>query len=443
MNTNQREFNRTTHIGSLVDIALTSLKIGVGLSIHSHALVADGIHSLTDLMSNVFILIVGHISKQQADENHPYGHGRFETLGTIILGAFIILTGGIMAWETLQNLFLQQGKPHILLANHDYIIIMVIAFISFVAKEWIYRWTKKVGQKLNSAIMIANAYHARSDAFSSLAVLFAGPLGLMGVQNADSFMCVIVSILIIKMGIMVIIPAAKEIVDTLPDKEIINQIDKIIMSNPHVTGHHHLRARHVGSDIVVDVNIEVDPYISVSEGHEIAANVARNIKESIENINDVLVHIDIQHDHQGMSLSISREDIWKAIQQHDEIKVWLEDPKQLIIHYHSCEKVELDIYLHEKAPVNLIDEHLQSFSWVKQVRFWHRLKHNYSGQTIVEYVLVVAVMATLTMSVMMKFKNWMVGKSECPNQSFICRMQQAMLGEGYLNGNYRNFKLLR
>ncbi len=276
-----------------MDFILGGLKLITGFVFNSVALVADGIHSFTDVLTDILVLWITRYSHQEPDEDHPYGHERFETLGTLLLGSILIAVAGAMAWDSLIRL----------ITHADHVIAswptILVAILSIAGKEWIYRFTRAIGEKLNSKLLIANAWHSRTDAFSSVVVLIALFGAMAGFPWLDSLAGFIVAIIIAKVGWDLAWDNIKILVDTSASAEEIAQFREIIMATDGVKNVHCLRSRHMGNDLLLDVHLQVAPRISVSEGHQIGLEVARALKESFKQIRDITYHIDAENDGDG------------------------------------------------------------------------------------------------------------------------------------------------
>lgn len=281
---------RVTLVGSVVDLLLGASKIIVGFTAQSQALIADGVHSLSDLVTDVAVLYAAKHSHQEADEDHPYGHGRIETAVTVGLGiALIGVAIGIMI-DATHRLF----NPNTLLSPG--MLALVVAAISVISKEIIYHYTMVVARRYRSNMLKANAWHSRSDAISSIIVV-VGIIGSMaGLTYLDSIAAIGVGIMIAKIGWDLAWHSIKELIDTGLDAERVEAIEKSILEVDGVGTLHILRTRQVGADALVDVHIQVEPYLSVSEAHYISETVRSKLIKEIEEVVDVMVHIDPEDD---------------------------------------------------------------------------------------------------------------------------------------------------
>jgi len=287
--TRYQQAKRVTIIGALVNTLLGVSKLLGGLWFHSSALVADGFHSLSDLLTDAMVLVASKYGSQEADEAHPYGHQRIETATTYILALLLILTGAAIAWDAVRHLTQHQ-------LEHPGLLTLPIAFVSIIANEALFWYTRHVGRAIQSDLVIANAWHHRSDAASSL-IVFAGLLGsFAGYPALDGIAAFVVGLLIIKMGFDYGWRSIKELIDTGVETKLRLEIKQTIKDTNGVRKIHQLRSRLMGSDIFIDLHVQVDPMISVSEGHFIAQNVHQKLMKNIPGVKDVTVHIDPQDD---------------------------------------------------------------------------------------------------------------------------------------------------
>jgi len=285
-----REVRKVTLIGSLVDLLLGIAKILVGWLAHSQALVADGIHSLSDLATDVIVLYAAKHSHREADEDHPYGHGRIETLATVGLGVTLVLIAFGIAYDAVRRM----NAPELLM--HPGVIALVVAIVSVVSKEGIYHYTMQAARRLRSNMLMANAWHSRSDAISSIVVVIGVGGAMMGYPYLDAVAAIAVAVMIAKIAFDLVRTSTRELIDTALDPETVETIRGEIFAVDGVRALHMLRSRSSGGQAFVDVHIQVDPRVSVSEGHQIGDTVRRRLLERIEEVSDVTVHIDPEDD---------------------------------------------------------------------------------------------------------------------------------------------------
>jgi len=285
-----RETVRITLIGSVIDALLGFLKIIIGYASYSQALIADGIHSLSDLATDVIVLYASKHANQEADDDHPYGHGRFETVATVVLGVALIGVAVGIGYDASFRLY---HHEHI---STPGIWALVIAFVSVISKEAIYRYTMVVADKYNSNMLRANAWHSRSDAISSIVVIIGIVGSMFGVWYLDGIAAIGVALMIAKIGWDLLSESMQELVDTSLDPERVEAIRQVILDVDGADTLHVLRTRRMGSEALVDVHIQVNPALSVSEGHYISETVRSSIIAKIEEVSDVMVHIDPEDD---------------------------------------------------------------------------------------------------------------------------------------------------
>lgn len=286
-----RETRKVTLVGAIIDLLLGVAKIIVGIIGQSQALIADGIHSLSDLFTDGLVLYAAKHASRGADEDHPYGHGRIETVMTVGLGMALIGVAGGIGWDSIMRM----TDPEKLLEPNW--LTLVVAGLSILSKEWIYHYTLRVANRIRSNLLRANAWHSRTDAISSI-IVFIGIVGTMlGIEYLDAVAALGVAILIGKIGWELAWHSLKELVDTSLEQERVAEIRETIESIPGITGLHMLRTRRMGADALVDVHIQVEnPRMSVSEGHQLSDIVRYRIIKDFEEVTDVLVHIDPEDD---------------------------------------------------------------------------------------------------------------------------------------------------
>lgn len=281
---------RVTIVGAMVNVVLSVVKVGFGVLGHSQALVADGVHSLSDLASDAMVLVAARHGSRDADEDHPYGHGRIETAITVALGVFLILVGAGIMYDAGYRLFAPQD-----LLRPD-VLTLVVAGLSIASKEALYHYTARAARLVRSNLLRANAWHHRSDAISSVVVAVGIAGTLAGLPYLDAIAAIVVALMIAKIGWDLMWQSVRELVDTGLEREQVVAVEHAIQSVQGVKALHMLRSRRMGPDALVDVHILVDPSLSVSEGHQISETVRARLIRQFEEINDVLVHIDPEDD---------------------------------------------------------------------------------------------------------------------------------------------------
>lgn len=343
MNSNQakKEATRVTLVGMLLDLILGIGKIIGGVASNSFALVTDGIHSLTDAITDIFVLFVARVAHSEPDDEHQYGHGRFETLGTIAMGIVFFITAAILLYDSINRLRLNETIPTPAVTG------IAIALLSIAAKEWIYQYTMRVAKKLKSNLLKANAWHSRSDAISSIAVL----IGIVGARQGyiwmDTVAAMFVALVIAKIGWELCADSLLELVDTAVSQSRREQFEECILSINGIRGLSHLRSRTSGGKIILEVRVIVDSHISVSEGHQLGELVNRALVSKFADISDVLIHIDPDEHEIG--------DVESALPERADVIAELRDCWRNIVDENSVAAIDLH-YLAGGIEVDLIIE---------------------------------------------------------------------------------------
>lgn len=280
----------TSVVGAVVNLVLTVVKVVFGIIGQSHALIADGVHSLADLSTDLMVWFAAKYSNQPADKEHPYGHARIETAFTVALGVVLIITAIGIVFDSAQRLL----NPETLLQPTP--IVLLIAAISILANEGLYQYTIRAAKQFNSGLLKANAWHHRSDAISSIVVLVGVAGSLMGLPYLDAFAAVGVALMIGHIGWTQAWSSLRELVDTGMEPKTAAALKRIIGNVEGVRGVHMLRSRRMGGMYLIDVHIVVDERLSVSEGHKISEYVRLKLIASHEDISNALVHIDPEDD---------------------------------------------------------------------------------------------------------------------------------------------------
>ncbi len=289
MNTDNQEENvsqeeirvgkHVTWIGFWTNLALSVLKIVAGVIGRSSAMIADGIHSASDLITDIAVVLVIGVSRKKADTSHSYGHGKIETFVTFIIALLLAAVGIGILVDGVERAIAFFGGESI---SRPTWIALAMAIVSILAKEWLFRFTRKAALRIHSSAMEANAWHHRSDAFSSLATL-AGIAGAMflgpGWRFLDPLAAALVSVLIITMAVKMARTSVRELLEaSLPASET-DSIRQIITSTPGVKDYHHFRSRSNGNTRIIDFHIKLDPDITLRQAHDIATTVENEIKE--------------------------------------------------------------------------------------------------------------------------------------------------------------------
>ena len=277
--------SRSTWVSVGVNTVLTVAQIAIGFVTKSQGLVADGIHSLSDLISDFVVLVANHHSQKEADDDHPYGHQRFETAASLILGTLLLAVGVGMLWSA----FVKIQAPHELPDIH--IAALWTALAALVAKELLFRYMLAVAKRVKSSMLVANAWHARSDAASSLVVAIGIVGNLAGYPILDPIAALIVGGMVSKMGWSFAWDALHDLMDRAADDAEVEAIHETILCTPGVLGAHDLRTRKMGDLIVAEAHIEVNARQTVEAGHDIAVEVRTRVLRRHRVLN-LLVHVD-------------------------------------------------------------------------------------------------------------------------------------------------------
>jgi len=277
--------DRITVLGILWNVLLLVLKLVVGLLTGSAGLVADGIHSASDMATDLAVLGGMQIARREPDERHPYGHGRFETLAGGVVAGALILVGAFLAWEAIGSL--RAGNE-----SFPGLSVIGVAMASLLAKEWLYRRTIRVARDVSSAALHANAWHHRSDALSSVAVLLGGIGGLIGWGQADHLAGLVVGLMVIVAGGRTLLSVMHELTEGGLGREETARIRAAVESVEGTCGWHHLRTRSVGRQTFVELHVLVDSELSIVDAHHIATDVEEAIHRTCSRPVQVMVHIE-------------------------------------------------------------------------------------------------------------------------------------------------------
>lgn len=298
MSEKYQQAKRITIVGIIVNGLLSVIKLLVGYFGHSQALIADGVHSFSDLITDGMVLLATRAANQAPDSDHPYGHGRIETMASVVLAVVLLFVGLGIALESLKAIFSGAGL------DVPDVWVLVIAFISVVANEGLFQVTMRVGKRIRSELLKTNAWHNRVDALSSLVVLFGAFLSIIGLSWGDAIAALIVAMLILKMAAKMIWRNAKELVDTGVNEAMQAKIEKAVADVDGVKAVHQLRSRLLAGEVYLDLHIQVSPLVSVSEGHFISDQVMKVLHTDFKDIKDVTVHVDSEDDHEDQGVQL-------------------------------------------------------------------------------------------------------------------------------------------
>lgn len=288
----EKKAKKATSISFVINTILTIAKIITGIIGKSGAMIADGIHSLSDLITDVIVFISIHMSSKPADEDHNYGHGKYETLATFIVGVALFIAGFNIFKDGGTNIINYiKGEPLSIPTS----IVLYVALASVIIKEILYRYTIKVGKEINSDAVIANAYHQRSDALSSLGVLISTAIiYIFGSKLVflDAIAQIVVSLFLFKAAISILKPSLNQLTESSLCEENLHKIKSILEDNEYVLNYHHLRSRKIGSHFALDVHILVDPSLTVVASHDITVDIEQKVREVLDKDALISVHVE-------------------------------------------------------------------------------------------------------------------------------------------------------
>ena len=288
----EKQIFRVTFLGSFVNLLLVVFKFIAGIVGHSAAMIADAVHSLSDFITDIIVIIFVAISGKPEDSDHSYGHGKYETLATAVIGIILFFVGvGILISGIKAIVGALQGEP----LQAPSLLALIAAVISIVVKEALYRYTVKRGKALDSSSVVANAWHHRSDALSSIGTAIGiGGAVFLGEQwrILDPIAAVVVSIFIVKVAVELIKPCIDELVERSLPEEVEQRIHTLILQSPQVSSPHHLRTRRIGGYIAIEVHIRMDGQISLSEAHQVASDIERRLKAEFGEKTHIGIHME-------------------------------------------------------------------------------------------------------------------------------------------------------
>lgn len=300
MKTREKEIYKVTLIGSVVNAILIILKFIAGVAGRSSAMLADAVHSLSDFVTDVIVIVFVRIAGKPSDRGHHYGHGKYETLATLIIGLILALAGFGLMINGVDKVAMALGGKDL---PRPTMLALVIAVISIVSKEWLYRYTARKGIETNSPAVTANAWHHRSDAISSIGTLI-GVSGAMFLGDRwrilDPIAAIVVSLFIIKSGYDIMRPCVSELLEaSLPDDQE-QEIESLVKSVAGIQQIHNLRSRRVGNSIVIDLHARMDGSMTLDEAHSKASLAEKAVKERFGDNTIINIHMEpIKHSHQA------------------------------------------------------------------------------------------------------------------------------------------------
>ncbi|MBR8707467.1 cation diffusion facilitator family transporter [Bacteroides pyogenes] len=289
----EREIYKATIVGSVVNLLLLVFKFTAGIVGHSAAMIADAVHSLSDFVTDVIVIVFVRISNKPQDKGHDYGHGKYETMATVIIGLLLLAVGFGLLWTAASSIyaFFVKGES----PGEPGMVALIAALVSILFKEVLYRYTVRVGRKVDSQAVVANAWHHRSDALSSVgAAIGIGGAILLGDgwQVLDPVAALVVSFFIMKVSVELLVPSVEELLEkSLPD-EVEQQIEETLLSFPGVSEPHHLRTRRIGSYYAIEVHVRMDGRMSLEEAHAKTTAIECRLKEMFGRSTLINIHVE-------------------------------------------------------------------------------------------------------------------------------------------------------
>lgn len=288
----EADIYRVTFVGSVVNLLLLVFKFVAGILGHSAAMLADAVHSLSDFVTDIIVIVFVRISSKPEDEGHDYGHGKYETLATAIIGLILLFVGFGILWNGATSIwdFWQGGE-----LKEPGMLALWAALVSILFKELLYQYTVLKGRRLNSQAVVANAWHHRSDALSSIGTAIGiGGAILLGEQwlILDPLAAVVVSLFIMKVAIQLLVPCVEELLEKSLPAEVEEKIKQEILAFPGVTSPHHLRTRRIGSSYAIEVHIRMDGQITLEEAHHTATAIENRLKSEFGSRTYINIHVE-------------------------------------------------------------------------------------------------------------------------------------------------------
>lgn len=279
-----KEGLKVSFVTIIVNIILSFIKLLAGIFGRSSAMLSDAVHSISDVVSTIIVIVGLKISNKESDSKHQYGHERFESVATIILAFLLFVTGIIIGYDGIKNLI-----------NNEFKIPTYFAFFSAIlsigVKEWMYWYTIKVAKKINSSSLKADAWHHRSDSISSVGSLLGITFSMLGFVYMDLIASIIIAVFIIKIAVDIFIESINKMLDSSCDEETVEKIEKVVLKTKGVIGIESLKTRMFGNKIYIDIEVSANKNISFLESHNIAHKVHDNVEKKIDNVKHCMVHI--------------------------------------------------------------------------------------------------------------------------------------------------------
>ena len=288
----ERRIYRVTLTGSVVNLLLLVFKFAAGILGHSAAMVADAVHSLSDFATDLIVMAFVRISSKPEDESHAYGHGKYETLATAIIGTVLFGVAVGIFWNGVTAIY------HVICGEvlpQPSMLALAAALLSVALKEWVFRYTIRVGKQVRSAAVIANAWHHRSDALSSVGTSVGiGGAVLLGSYWTllDPMAAVVVSLFIARVSIKLLVPCVDELLEKSLSPEIEETIRSIILKQPGVSSPHHLRTRRIGNAVAIEVHIRMEGSLPLTEAHAAASSIEQQLKQEFGPHTIISIHVE-------------------------------------------------------------------------------------------------------------------------------------------------------
>lgn len=337
-----QQTKKIAYLSATLNVTLACIKMYFGTIGRSSALFADGIHSLSDLFCDGIVLLAAHYAAIPADDNHPYGHYRFETFASLALGLMLIVVGLGISYDSATNIYYHK-------LDHPARYTLWISAISLILYELLYQYSMQVAKRIKSELLQATAWHNRADALTSLFVFIGLLATVLGYKIFDEIAAILVGLFIFKMGFTYSIKAFRELTDEGLDNTQLTLIHKKIRCIPSVLDCHALRTRKMGRKTIMDLHVQVPHHLSVSEGHYIADSVRQTIKTQFPSINDITVHIDAEDDkeetHPPQTLP-TRESLLAQLHPVWSNFIELSMIDKVTLHYHA-QHISMDVCLHD------------------------------------------------------------------------------------------------